>query len=145
MLCFAATCVATLYHYVLGWQAPYALTSLPVLLGTVGGIGLLVGPAGLLWLNLRRHPAARRRRAASRWTAASSRCCSSPASPAWPCWPGATPAPWRCCWRVHLGVVMALFLTLPYGKFAHGVYRSAALLKYAIERRQPNPVAAGAE
>ena len=31
-------------------------TSLPVLLGTLGGIGLLVGPAGLLWLNLRRHP-----------------------------------------------------------------------------------------
>ena len=29
---------------------------------------------------------------------------------------------------------MALFLTLPYGKFAHGIYRSAALLKWAIER-----------
>jgi hypothetical protein len=27
-----------------------------VLLGTLGGIGLLVGPAGLLWLNLRRSP-----------------------------------------------------------------------------------------
>jgi hypothetical protein len=24
---------------------------------------------------------------------------------------------------VHLGAVMALFATLPYGKFAHGVYR----------------------
>ena len=33
---------------------------------------------------------------------------------------------------------MALFATLPYGKFAHGIYRSAALLKWAIERRQPN-------
>ena len=39
---------------------------------------------------------------------------------------------------VHLGSVMALFLTLPYGKFAHAVYRVAALLKWAIERRQPN-------
>ncbi len=36
MLCFAATCVATLYHYLFNWHAPYALTSLPVLLGTVG-------------------------------------------------------------------------------------------------------------
>jgi citrate/tricarballylate utilization protein len=39
---------------------------------------------------------------------------------------------------VHLGSVMALFATLPYGKFAHGIYRSAALLKWAIERRQPS-------
>ncbi|HOZ65684.1 MAG TPA: tricarballylate utilization protein TcuB, partial [Burkholderiaceae bacterium] len=38
---------------------------------------------------------------------------------------------------LHLGVVMALFATLPYGKFAHGVFRSAALLKWAIEKRQP--------
>ena len=38
---------------------------------------------------------------------------------------------------LHLGSVMALFVTLPYGKFAHGVYRGAALLKWAIERRQP--------
>ena len=46
---------------------------------------------------------------------------------------------------VHLGVVMALFLTLPYGKFAHGVFRSAALLKFAIEKRQPNTLQMGAD
>ena len=46
---------------------------------------------------------------------------------------------------VHLGVVMALFLTLPYGKFAHGIYRSAALLKCAIEKRQPNRLQLGSE
>ena len=39
---------------------------------------------------------------------------------------------------IHLGVVMALFLTLPYGKFAHGIFRSAALLKWAIEKRLPS-------
>ena len=27
---------------------------------------------------------------------------------------------------VHLGTVLALFLTLPYGKFVHGLYRVAA-------------------
>ena len=42
---------------------------------------------------------------------------------------------------VHLGTVMALFVTLPYGKFAHGVFRTAALLKFAIEKRQPTQLA----
>jgi citrate/tricarballylate utilization protein len=39
---------------------------------------------------------------------------------------------------VHLGVVMALFATLPYGKFAHGVFRTAALIRYAVEKRVPS-------
>jgi citrate/tricarballylate utilization protein len=29
--------------------------------------------------------------------------------------------------------VLALFVTLPYGKFVHGIYRAAALLKSAFE------------
>ena len=35
---------------------------------------------------------------------------------------------------VHLGVVLALFVTLPYGKLVHGLYRAIALLRY---RREP--------
>jgi citrate/tricarballylate utilization protein len=46
---------------------------------------------------------------------------------------------------LHLGVVMALFATLPYGKFAHGVFRSAALLKWAIEKRQPSRLQLGSD
>ena len=34
----------------------------------------------------------------------------------------------------HLGVILALFLVLPYSKFVHGIYRSAALLRNAAER-----------
>jgi citrate/tricarballylate utilization protein len=41
---------------------------------------------------------------------------------------------------VHLACVLALFATLPYGKFAHAVYRVAALFKDAIEKRQPRRV-----
>jgi citrate/tricarballylate utilization protein len=37
---------------------------------------------------------------------------------------------------IHLGVVAGLFLTMPYGKFAHVVYRYAALVRYAIEQRR---------
>ena len=144
LLCFAATCVGTLYHYAFGWQAPYPFWSLPVLLGTAGGIGLLIGPAGLLWLNLRRHPlhGDPGQRPMDRgfiallfWTSL-----TGLALLAW----RDTPA-MGLLLAVHLGAVMALFLTLPYGKFAHGVYRSAALLKYAIEKRQPNKLQLGSD
>jgi citrate/tricarballylate utilization protein len=136
MLCFAATCVATLYHYGLDERAPYPLLSLPVLLGTAGGIGLLAGPAGLLWLNLRRDPAHREdsQNAMDRGFIALLFLASATglALLAWR--DSAAMALWLA---IHLGVVMALFLTLPYGKFAHGVFRSAALLKWAIEKRLP--------
>lgn len=137
MLCFAATCVGTLYHYAFGWQAPYDFGSLPKLLGIAGGVSLMFGTAGLLWLNLRRH--ALQQDAAQRpmdrafigllfLVAATGLALMlvrrTPALPLWLC--------------IHLGAVMALFATLPYGKFAHGIFRSAALLKWAIERRQPS-------
>jgi len=136
-LCFASTSVATLYHYALGQPAPYALTSLPVLLGTLGGIGLVVGPAGLLWLNLRRHPlhGAPEQQGMDRGFIALLLLTSTS---------GLALLAWRdsgamaLLLAIHLGIVMALFATLPYGKFAHGVYRSAALLKWAIEKRQPD-------
>ena len=57
MLCFASTCVATLYHYALGRVAPYPWWDLPVVLGTLGGIGLIIGPLGLMIAKLRRDPA----------------------------------------------------------------------------------------
>jgi citrate/tricarballylate utilization protein len=44
---------------------------------------------------------------------------------------------------VHLGVVMALFATLPYGKFAHGIFRTAALLKSNVEKRRPSELRLG--
>ncbi len=144
MLCFAATCVATLFHYLLGLQAPYALISLPVLLGTAGGIGLLIGPAGLLWLNLRRHPAQGdvTQRPMDRgfiallfFTSLTGLALLAARDT------GAM----ALLLAVHLGVVMALFVTLPYGKFAHGGYRGAALLKHAIEKRMPNRLGPGPE
>jgi citrate/tricarballylate utilization protein len=46
---------------------------------------------------------------------------------------------------VHLGFVMGFFLTMPYGKFAHGFYRLVALLKNAIEKRQPNKLGLGGD
>ena len=144
MLCFASTSVATLYHYVLGLQAPYAYTSLPVILGTVGGIGLLIGPAGLLWLNLKR-------------SALHGDAAQKPMDRGFisllflTSLTGLALLIWRdtsamaLLLAIHLGIVMALFLTLPYGKFAHGIYRSAALLKWSIEKRMPNKLSLGSD
>jgi len=43
---------------------------------------------------------------------------------------------------LHLGFILAFFVTMPFGKFVHGIYRSAALLKAAIEREK-NTIVAG--
>ena len=136
MLCFASTCTATVYHYLFNWQAPYAMTSLPVLLGIAGGVGLLVGPAGLFRLNLRRHPlhgdAAQKPMDRAFIALLFFTSLTGLALMIW-----RDTSAMALLLAVHLGVVMALFATLPYGKFAHGVYRCAALLKWAIEKRQP--------
>ena len=55
-LCFISTTIAAVYHLVFGWHAPYAYTSAPVLFGAAGGVGLLIGPAGLFVLRRRRDP-----------------------------------------------------------------------------------------
>jgi citrate/tricarballylate utilization protein len=35
---------------------------------------------------------------------------------------------------IHLGFVLALFVTLPYGKMVHGVYRLLALVRFHQEQ-----------
>ncbi|MDO4231861.1 MAG: tricarballylate utilization 4Fe-4S protein TcuB [Lautropia sp.] len=144
MLCFAATCVGTLYHYVFGWVAPYELFSLPVILGTVGGIGLLIGPAGLFWLNLKR-PAAHGDVEQKPMDLGFIALLFLTSLTGLALLIGRDGSAMGLLLAVHLGAVMALFLTMPYSKFAHGFYRSAALLKWAIERRRPNPVGAGSD
>ena len=144
MLCFSATCVATLYHYALGQPAPYALTSLPVVLGIAGGLGLIAGPVGLLWLNLRRAPdhGDQSQNAMDR-AFILLLLLSSLTGLVLLFWRGTSWMP--ALLAIHLGVILALFVTLPYGKFAHGIYRSAALLQNAIEKRRPRerPLADG--
>lgn len=144
MLCFAATGVATVYHYALGWQAPYPVLSLPVLLGTAGGIGLLIGPAGLYLLNRKRHadhgdPAQhamdRGFMALLFFVSLTGLLLLALRDTSW----------MAVLLAVHLGFVMAFFLTMPYGKFAHGIYRSAALLKNAVEKRTPSTLNVGAD
>ncbi len=138
MLCFAATCVATIYHYGFDWKAPYALSSLPVLLGTFGGIGLLIGPAGLLWLKAKRDPVLAGAKQIGMDVGFLTLLWLSSAS-------GLLLLALRessamgVLLGIHLGIIMALFVTLPYGKFVHAVYRFAALVRFHLERQRAVP------
>ena len=144
LLCFAATSVATLYHYLFGWEAPYDLPSLPKLLGVAGGVSLMLGTAGLWRLNRSRHPMhgdARQKPMDLGFIALLFLVAASGLA----LWLARTTPALAVLLCLHLGAVMALFATLPYGKFAHGVFRTASLLRHAVEKRQPNPVGLGAD
>ena len=136
LLCFAATSTATIYHYALDWKAPYPFWSLPVLLGTVGGVGLLVGPAGLAWLKRRRDPEladpAQRGMEAGFLALLFLTSLTGLALLAF-----RETVAMGMLLVAHLGVVLALFATLPYGKFVHALYRLAALARFHLERRRP--------
>ncbi len=133
VLCFAATTTGFIYEYVFHWIAPYGYFSLPVAFGSLGGLSLTAGLVGLLVLKTRRN----------RDISDPKHCgidiaftvllllatVSGLALAAFREWP-AMPV----LLTVHLGLVLALFLVLPYSKFVHGIYRFAALVKYALER-----------
>ena len=133
LLCFASTSTATLYHY-LGREAPYPWWDLPVVLGTLGGIGLLVGPAGLLAAKWRRDPALVDEARYGMDVAFIVMLGLTSATGLALLVLRATPA-MGLLLAVHLGVVFAFFLTMPYGKFVHGIYRFLALVRSARERR----------
>ena len=137
-LCFAATSLATVYHYAFGWKAPYPFWSLPVLLGTAGGLGLLAGPIGLLWLQARRDPELADASQSGMDAGFIALLAATSLTGLLLLGLRETRA-MGVLLLVHLGCVLALFLTLPYGKFVHALYRFAALVRFHVERRRPVP------
>jgi citrate/tricarballylate utilization protein len=136
-LCFASTSVAAFYSYVLGWEAPYGYLSLPVILGTVGGIGLLIGPAGLLFLKGQRNPETGDPAQSGMDTSFIVLLFVTSLTGLLLLALRHTSA-MGLLLVIHLGAVLVLFLTLPYGKFVHGIYRTAALVRNAIESERPS-------
>ncbi len=136
-LCFAATCAAGLYEQ-LGRLSPFPWWSAPVVLGTLGGAGLVVGPIGLLVLKARSDPEPFPR--APLDVAFLLLLLLTAVTGFLVLFLRATAA-MGLLLLLHLGVVLALFLTMPYGKLVHAAYRWAALLRWAIERSRPQPEA----
>ena len=130
LLCFASTASGTILHYVFNLPAPYGVFSLPKAFGVPGGLLLTVGATWLIWLKLRADPSLG---AKSRWggemaltvllgfTGLSGLVLFAATGTA-------LVAPLLA---LHLGAVLALFLTMPYSKLAHGAFRFAALVRDA--------------
>ena len=131
---FVATIVAGIMQDVLGQEPPYPIVSLPVILGSLGGIGIIVGATGLLAL---------------KWRSDRAPADGSTLNLDWlfllslniVALTGMlllllrdTPA-MGVLLVIHLSTVLALYISAPYGKFAHFVYRYAALVQNRIESR----------
>jgi citrate/tricarballylate utilization protein len=135
-LCFASTTVAAAYHAA-GFTAPYAYTSLPVLLGTAGGLGLLAG-TGAQWLLQRRRDPALADTAHARLDEPLIVLLFLASLTGLLLLALRRQAVMGVLLIAHLGIVLALFLSLPYGKFVHGLYRMVALLRSRRESHEPH-------
>lgn len=134
VLTFAATTAAAIYEHLLHIKPPYSYFSLPVILGTSGGVLQIAGIIGMFWLKLKSDKAPYYEHLIGfeisfslllffvsfsgflvlifRETAAA-----------------------QFMFIVHIGLVWTLFLYLPYSKFTHAVYRFAALLYFHKSQR----------
>jgi len=133
LLDLVSTTLAFIYQDLLRIMPPYPYLSAPVIFGTVGGVFLVIGVIGLLAFKLK-----------------SDRAQGTPVAYsldyAFLLTLGLTgltgllvlllrtTSALATILILHLAAVAALFLTAPYGKFVHFVYRSFALLRFEIER-----------
>jgi citrate/tricarballylate utilization protein len=127
--------VAAFYENFMSRTAPYPLLGLPVMIGIIGGTMLMTGAGGLFIYKWR-----------------------SDRAPSSPGFIGLDLAFSQMLFlislsgllllvlretkamglllAVHFGLVLSFFLTLPYGKFVHALYRYAALVQNAIEEKE---------
>src|ERR1700761_5541043 len=132
-LCFAATTAGFIDHTFLGQPAPYPFISAPVLLGTIGGVLLVIGTVGLFAMKLVDDPMPAARRLLGADVALLLLLALVAVTGLLLLAVRATGA-MGIVMAIHLGLILALFVTLPYSKMVHGVYRSLALLRRATER-----------
>jgi citrate/tricarballylate utilization protein len=133
LLCFAATTIAAIYDHFLDLSAPYPILSWPVMLGVAGGVALLIGTGGLLFLKRKMDTAPATHRALGMDVAFLVQLFFASLTGLLLLILRETPAMGTLL-ALHLGVVAGLFITMPYGKFVHAVYRYAALVRNAGEQ-----------
>jgi len=137
-----STSLAAIYQDLLHKLPPYSLTSAPALFGSIGGVSIIAGVSGLVVLKA-----------------------TSNREPAYSPSLGldylfliilgltALSGMFTLLFRessamgiiltLHLGLVAALFITVPYGKMVHSLYRSLAILRHHLEQSQVHRNAQG--
>lgn len=133
LLCFASTSTATVMHYLFAMPAPYPLLSPPKLLGVPGGILMVAGAGGLVWLKLK---AQRALGAARVWGGemAFILLLAAVAATGLALYAMKGTAAVAPLLALHLGTVLTLFLLLPYTKMVHGFFRLTALAAEEAKR-----------
>jgi citrate/tricarballylate utilization protein len=133
---FVATSLAFVYQDIFHRMPPYDLASAPVIFGSVGGIALIFGTGGLIYYRLKsdREPASAGATGMdyvflvtlglTALTGMLTLILRSTSAM------GSTLV-------LHLACIAALFLSAPYGKFVHAVYRTLAIVRYEVESKKP--------
>jgi citrate/tricarballylate utilization protein len=133
-----STTLAFVYQDIFHVLPPYSLTSAPVIFGGIGGVALILGTGGLIYFKLQsdREPAA---------AGASGMDYIFLATLGLTALTGMLTLILRATSAMgtilvlHLACIAALFVSAPYGKFVHAVYRTLALIRYEMEQSRPHP------
>jgi citrate/tricarballylate utilization protein len=132
-LMFASTCSAAVEQELLGIQPPYGLLSVPVVLGSLGGVGTTAGCLGFLVLGVRARRNGRKRSESRRLDRLfTMTLLLSTVTGFLVLGLRATPLLGPAL-ILHLGILGGLYLTFPYSKFVHWVYRYVALVRSHVE------------
>ena len=137
---FVSTTLAFVYQDFFHLLPPYSLTSAPVIFGGIGGAALIVGTGGLIWFKWRsdREPAL---------AAAGGMDYVFLATLGLTALTGMLTLFLRATAAMggilvlHLACIAALFISAPYGKFVHAVYRTLAVIRYEVEQSKPHATA----
>lgn len=134
LLDFASTTLAAVYSHLMGIQAPYGLYSPVVILGVLGGLGIIIGTSGLLYLHSKSDSSVAGHQDKLMGNAFSISLLMVALT-------GMSVLALRdtsalgIILAIHLSTVASLFFTAPYSKFVHFIYRYLALIRFSQEER----------
>jgi citrate/tricarballylate utilization protein len=131
-LCLVSTIAAAILQHLMSSEPPYPFLSVPVITGLLGGIGLVVGCTGLLYLKAH----AARGLGVAQMTVKDYGLLSALTFLALTglatYLTRSTPA-FGVVFLIHLATVMVSFAAAPYSKFSHMTYRFLALVRDHLE------------